>query len=79
MRKIGIITHYYNSKNYGGVLQAYALCAFLRKEGYDAEQVQFDKEYGKGLKRRIGNACRAVLSIPQRIKYTGIYRKLSQK
>lgn len=79
MKKIGIITHYYNSKNYGGVLQAYALCAFLRKEGYDAEQIQFDKEYGKGLKRRIGNVCRAVLSIPQRIKYTGIYRKLSQK
>ena len=25
MKKIGIITEYYNSRNYGGVYQAYAL------------------------------------------------------
>lgn len=79
MKRIGIITHYYNSQNYGGVLQAYALCAFLRKEGYDAEQIQFDKEYGKCLKHRIGNTYRAVLAIPQKIRYAEIYRKLSQK
>lgn len=36
--KIGIVTHYYKSKNYGGNLQAYALCEFLNKR-YDAEQL----------------------------------------
>ena len=30
MKQIGIITHYYGSKNYGGVLQSYALCQFLK-------------------------------------------------
>ena len=39
--KIGILTHYYKSLNYGGVLQAYALAAFLRKQGYEAEQVSY--------------------------------------
>lgn len=38
-QKVGIITHYYNSKNIGGVLQAYALCRYLRSLGYDAEQI----------------------------------------
>lgn len=37
--KIGILTHYYNTKNYGGILQAYALVEFLRKNGFDAEQI----------------------------------------
>lgn len=38
-RKVGIITHYYKSRNFGGVLQAYALCRYLRGLGYDAEQI----------------------------------------
>lgn len=37
--KIGIITHYYKSGNYGGTLQAYALCKQLEKMGYEAEQI----------------------------------------
>lgn len=36
--KIGIITHYYNSKNYGGNLQAYALCKYLSKNN-NVEQI----------------------------------------
>lgn len=38
-QKIGIITHYYQSKNYGGNLQAYALSQYLREKDYDAEQI----------------------------------------
>lgn len=40
--KVGIITQYYHSNNYGGNLQAYALCRFLDKNGYDAEQICCD-------------------------------------
>ena len=40
-KKIGIITHYYDSTNYGGNLQAYALCVFLSEQGYVAEQICF--------------------------------------
>ena len=39
--KIGILTHYYNSLNFGGMLQSYALVAYLKKKGYDAEQVSY--------------------------------------
>lgn len=41
MKKIGITTHYFNSKNFGGNLQAFALCDFLNKSGYSAEQICF--------------------------------------
>lgn len=40
--KIGIVTHYYKSKNYGGNLQAYALTAYLNTLGYQAEQICYD-------------------------------------
>ncbi len=43
MKKIGIVTHYYKNINYGGNLQAYALCEFLKKNGYEAEQICFLK------------------------------------
>lgn len=43
--KIGIVTHYFKSKNYGGNLQAYALCRFLQKKGYYAEQISVDTRY----------------------------------
>lgn len=79
MGKIGIITHYYNSKNYGGVLQAYALCRFLKDQGYNVEQIQFDKEKGKGLKHKIGDAYRYFLSIPLRIRYKRVYAELSAR
>ena len=38
-KKIGILTLYYNNFNYGGMLQAYALCCFLNRNGYNAEQI----------------------------------------
>jgi len=37
--KIGILTFYYGSKNYGGMLQAYALTHYLKSHGHDAEQI----------------------------------------
>ena len=40
--KIGILTHYYKSPNYGGNLQAYALAYFLRDLGFEAEQICYD-------------------------------------
>lgn len=39
MRKIGIISMYYNSKNYGGLLQSYALVKTISKLGKDSEQI----------------------------------------
>lgn len=39
--KIGITSLYYKSSNYGGNLQAYALCKWLEKKGHQAEQISF--------------------------------------
>lgn len=39
--KIGIISFYYNSENYGANLQAYALCEVLKSFNIDAEQVSY--------------------------------------
>lgn len=39
---IGVITHYYKSDNYGGNLQAYALCRCLQDMGYRAEQICYN-------------------------------------
>lgn len=76
MKQIGIITHYYGSKNYGGVLQSYALCQFLKNQGFDAEQIQFDKDKGESIKRRLGKVYRYTLSIPRRIKYRRLYKEI---
>ena len=40
-KKVGIITHWYSSYNYGGHLQAYALCRTLNSMGADAKQIQY--------------------------------------
>lgn len=42
--KIGIITLYYNTRNYGGVFQAYALTRYLCNQGHDAEQITFNNQ-----------------------------------
>lgn len=39
--KVGILTHFNKSINYGGVLQAYALCKFLNNNGHDANQILY--------------------------------------
>lgn len=44
MMKIAISTQYYNSKNYGGNLQAYALCKYFEKMGYPAQQLSIPLE-----------------------------------
>lgn len=43
-KRVGIITLYHNSQNYGGLLQAYALVKILKLKGYDAEQIDFDNQ-----------------------------------
>lgn len=43
MKKIGIITLYFNNFNYGGLLQSYALCEFIRKEGNESYQISFNR------------------------------------
>ena len=68
--KIGIVTHYYKSVNYGGNLQAYALCKVLENMGHQPEQLQIDwagshrnllNRQQPGLKQRLKNLARPVV------------------
>lgn len=45
--KIGIITFFHKSTNYGGVLQAYALCKYLNDHGYKASQIKYIPKVSK--------------------------------
>ena len=49
MKKVGIISLYYNSKNYGGLLQAYALNKYISELGYDSELISYKRENIKPL------------------------------
>lgn len=43
-KRVGIITLYHNSHNYGGLLQAYALVKIISKMGYVVEQIDYNSE-----------------------------------
>ncbi|MBQ0054654.1 MAG: polysaccharide pyruvyl transferase family protein [Synergistaceae bacterium] len=47
MQKIAIVTLFLNNNNYGGTLQAYALCAFLKKNNINAEQISYNFRQSK--------------------------------
>lgn len=55
MKRIGVLTLYYNNYNLGGLLQAYALQRKLQLSGFKAEQISFDFSwhYGKGGKLKM--------------------------
>lgn len=65
MIRIGIITYFYNSINYGGILQAYALCKFVNKiDGVSAEQIcyDYDSYNDKYMKKRIKKKIKRILA-----------------
>ena len=49
-KRVGIITMYYQSKNYGGILQSYALLHVINKLGYHAELISYDWTQDKPIK-----------------------------
>lgn len=87
MLKTGIITHYLNSTNYGGNLQAYALCTYLRNHGFDAKQIAYDrsldnpapKSVVKRIKRFLRRAQNNAKKIPAEIKNISIRKGLEQR
>lgn len=43
MRRVGILTFYYNVRNYGAMLQAFALCETIAGLGYECRQISYDR------------------------------------
>lgn len=71
--RVGILTHCFGSSNYGGNLQAYALCRVIASIGYHAEQIQYDRREDEPfwkihravtVKKRIGKLYHAFFRKP---------------
>lgn len=77
MKRIGVITHYYNSRNYGGVLQAYALVQVLSRMGFCAEQICWDGVQHSEKRKKKKGLARAVKKEFWNV-YTGLIRKKLQ-
>ena len=78
--KIAIITHYYGSKNYGGNLQAYALCKVLNQMGMQAEQISFERYSNKkGSKITAKKIAKNILRILSRLKNKSISEDLKKR
>jgi len=61
MKKIGIVSMYHNSRNYGGLLQAFALCHYLNRfEDFSAVQIDLPQRDQDDTKKR---------SLIQRVTY----------
>lgn len=78
-KDIGIITHLYKSTNYGGVLQAFALCEYLNEQGYKTEQIQYEKTDELTLRKRVGNICRALKKCYSKAKHASVYKKIDSR
>ncbi len=77
MKKIGIITEYYKSKNYGGILQAYAMVLVLSKLTHQAEQLCFERGETEGAKNHREKL--SFLKLLKKMVYRPIKRHISQK
>ncbi len=77
--KVGIITEYCKSKNYGGNLQAYALCKYLNSiDGVIAEQIQYRNTSQNKIKANIkGVIMSYLMRLNPADKY--IAKKLEQR
>lgn len=56
MRKVAIVTQYYNSKNYGGNLQAYALNRYINSLGFESEQLCYQVIIDRSQKSKLKRA-----------------------
>lgn len=82
-KRVGIITHYYHSCNYGGLLQAYALSKRIEKLGLDAQLISYnflEKAPKKTIIRKDWlYFARLVKYYIKRIKYTKIEKGLKRR
>lgn len=76
MKRVGIITLYYKNYNYGGLLQSYALCEYLRKQGFDSRQITFNKT---GIHRHQKNKLVRLYNLLQEQSPIGAINKIFSK
>jgi hypothetical protein len=76
MKKIGIVSLYYNSVNYGGLAQAYALNRYFMDLGYESELISYDRIKKR---RSIPEKRKNITSMPLGVIVEKCYRKTAEK
>ena len=79
MKKVGIITHYYQSTNYGGCLQAYAMAKVVEDLGYQAEQICYPTSYKSYRKVQNMGIARRILKNGPRWLFGALKRRVLRK
>lgn len=79
IKKVGIITMFYNSSNYGGILQAYALVKMLDKNGIKAEQIRYDNFSAFSIDRRLKSEVRRMIYRIKHFYFWKIYRDILKR
>ncbi|MBQ9375993.1 MAG: polysaccharide pyruvyl transferase family protein [Ruminococcus sp.] len=74
MLKTGVITKYYNNRNSGGLLQAYALIEALNGLGYDAEQISYVQHKKIPIKNRLTAFARECVIKAKTHGFFGLYK-----
>lgn len=77
--KIGIITMFYNSSNYGGILQSFALVKHLENCGLLAEQIRYNNYSSFPMVRRIKNWIMKKLKCFKNLKYFSIQKNIRKR
>lgn len=79
MKKIGIIT-IHSDLHYGAALQAYGLCAYLRKQGYDAYIINYIKIPNVKYKYPFPkNIAYSLMNLPRFIRYRKFLKPMVTK
>lgn len=79
IKKVGIITMFYNSSNYGGILQAYALVKMLDKYGIKAEQIRYNNFSAFSIDRRLKSEVRRIIYRIKHFYFWKIYRDIQKR
>ena len=77
--KIGIVSMFYNSTNYGGILQAYALTKVLSVKGIKAEQILYSHESAYTLIHRMKITANKALNVMKNIRYLDVKVKILKR
>ena len=77
--KVGIITMFYDSCNYGGILQAYALTKALGNMGVDSEQICYKLDSAYPVIRRIKMLGKKILNELMQVRFFSIILKLHKR
>ena len=84
MKKIGVLTQYFNSTNYGGNFQAYALSNVIQQQGFAVEQICFSPTASGSILKKafangLGGLIKKLTRIPKKVFFRFIKKSENKK